>query len=359
MLHYQTIIAGAGPAGCAAAHELASHGKQVLLLDKCEFPRLKPCAGALTQKTINILPFDVTPVVRRVCGEMKISLGEKGKILGGAGPLIAMTVRSEFDHFFVKQCAQRGVDFYPVPRVVAIRREAEQWVVQTNRGAFRAEFLIGADGANSQVRKLLARGKHLRFGVAMETCIPCDRAGEWPMEFDFGAVERGYGWIFPKHDHLNVGLYTLNPTMPAAGEKLAEFIEHKTGRKICGPIHGHRIPWFGRIARFSGEKVCLVGDAAGLIDPFLGEGIFNAVRSGQLAARAILSAGKFNGALDEIREDLAAYDSQTRRFYANIHRGYRRLTRWPLGPALLNGFARGFTVSKIKRNILTCAFASI
>jgi flavin-dependent dehydrogenase len=97
-----------------------------------------------------------------------------------------------------------------------------------------------------------------------------------------------------------------------------------------------------------------------MIDPFLGEGIHNAIRSGQLAARAIIDAGDsphadFDAALDEIRNDLASYDSETRRFYANITRGYRRLTRWPLGKALVKGFSRGWTVHKIKRNFASLA----
>jgi flavin-dependent dehydrogenase len=89
----------------------------------------------------------------------------------------------------------------------------------------------------------------------------------------------------------------------------------------------------------------------------MGEGIYNAIRSGQLAARAIIEAGDsphadFATALEEIRQDLASYDSQTRRFYDNIERGYERITRWPLNKALIKGFSNGWTVSKIKRQLI-------
>ena len=176
----------------------------------------------------------------------------------------------------------------------------------------------------------------LRFGLALETCIPADGLGDGAMEFDFGAVDRGYGWIFPKGDHLNVGLYSLNSTIPQANRKLAEFVAAKTGQNISGAIHGHRIPHDGRRFRQIRSDACLIGDAAGMIDPFLGEGIYNAVRSGQLAAGAILKAdssgnAEFSGASREITLDLASYDSETRRFYADIRRGYRRLAgarRW-------------------------------
>src|ERR1700683_5629917 len=108
---FETIVVGAGPAGCAAAYELAAAGRNVLLLDKCEFPRLKPCAGALTVKTINALPFDVTPVVRRICSELKLSLGEAGRTFSNHRPIAALTVREEFDQFFLNQCIARGVEF--------------------------------------------------------------------------------------------------------------------------------------------------------------------------------------------------------------------------------------------------------
>ncbi|MGA2440811.1 MAG: geranylgeranyl reductase family protein [Tepidisphaeraceae bacterium] len=358
---FDAIVVGAGPAGCAAAYDLAAHGRQVLLLDKCEFPRLKPCAGALTIKTLNALRFDAAPVIRRVCREMKLSLGEAGKILTNDRPIAVMTVREEFDQFCLNQCAARGADFRAAHRLTALARDGEDWIVSTNHGTFRGRFLIGADGANSQVRKLLSRTNPLRFGLALETCVAVDRPGDWPMEFDFAAVDRGYGWVFPKDDHLNVGLYSLNPTIPHAAQKLAAFVAAKTGRTISRPIHGHRIPHDGRRARFAWSNACLIGDAAGLIDPLLGEGIYNAIRSGQLAARAIIhgnGSGRtdFAGEIDEVRRDLASYDSDTRRFYSNIRRGYRRLMRFPVSRVLINGFSLGLPIIRIKRRTLALLF---
>jgi geranylgeranyl reductase family protein len=352
----EVIVIGAGPAGCAAAYDLAAAGRDVLLLDKSEFPRMKPCAGALTTKTIDALPFDVAPVVRRMCSEMKLSMGALSRTLGNTLPIAAMTVRAEFDQLFLQQCIGRGAEFKSNYRLTGLARDADGWIVTTHRGTFRGRFLVGADGANSQVRKLLMPGHPLAIGLALETCISND---DWPdaaMEFDFGAVDRGYGWVFPKDDHLNVGLYSLNPTIPQANRKLAEFVKSKTGREISREIHGHKIPHNGRRMRQPWKDACLIGDAAGMIDPFLGEGIYHAVRSGQLAARAILDAGDqrkadFHRAMKEITLDLASYDSETRRFYSDIRRGYRRLTRTPLGKLLVKGFTMGWTVRQIKRKI--------
>jgi len=352
----ETIIVGAGPAGCAAAYDLAAAGRDVLLLDKSEFPRMKPCAGALTTKTIDALPFDVASVVRRTCSEMRLSLGALSRTLGNTLPIAAMTVRAEFDRMFLKECIARGAEFQSNHRLVGLNRDAEGWIVTTHRGKFRGRFLIGADGANSQVRKLLMPGHPLAMGLALETCISNHGWLDAAMEFDFGAADRGYGWVFPKDDHLNVGLYSLNPTIPHAGRKLAEFVKNKTGREISGQVHGHKIPHNGRRMRHPWKDACLIGDAAGMIDPFLGEGIYHAIRSGQLAARAILDASDrreadFAAAMKEITLDLASYDSETRRFYSDIKRGYRRLTKTPLGKLLVKGFTMGWTVRQIKRKI--------
>jgi geranylgeranyl reductase family protein len=357
---YDAIVVGAGPAGCAAAYDLASAGKRVVLLDKSEFPRLKPCAGALTNKTIRALRFDVSSVVRRMCVGMRLSLHDKTKTLSDGKPIVAMTVRQELDDFVVRSCVDRGVEFRSGHRLMNLTRVGNCWITDTNRGSFRGRFLIGADGANSQARKFLCREQHVRFGVALETRIPVSRASDWDMEFDFAAIDRGYGWVFPKDDHLNVGLYTLNPTSRHANERLRAFAKRKTGRAIDGLIHGHKISYGARSIRYEWRTACLVGDAAGMIDPFLGEGIYNAVRSGQLAAWAIVEAGDspiadFDAWLSEIRGDLASYHAETRRFYANVERGYRRLVRWPLGKALIKGFSDGLTVSRIKRKFVSLA----
>src|SRR4051812_18648445 len=106
------IVIGAGPAGCAAAYDLVSSGLTVLLLDKKSFPRLKPCAGAITIKTLKALRYPILPVIRHVCNDFRVGLKmDRTDLFRSRFPVAAMTVRSEFDAYCLAQCIRRGASF--------------------------------------------------------------------------------------------------------------------------------------------------------------------------------------------------------------------------------------------------------
>lgn len=353
------LIVGAGPAGCAAAYDLAASGMSVLLLDRQSFPRLKPCAGALTMKTIRALRYSVRPIIRQTCRNFRVGLRlERTTVFPSAHPIAAMTVRSEFDEFCLRQTCRMGAQFHRITAISQISRTSSGWALSAGDHDFESRFLIGADGANSQVRKLCGLAvSSLRFGFALETCIPTSQANDYLMEMDYGVVDHGYAWVFPKGDHVNVGLFTLHPTIHQAGEQLAAYCKQKVGLPLTNRIHGHKIPYGGKLFSHAPGGAILVGDAAGLVDPLLGEGIFNAVRSGQLAAAAIREAAagasdRYDQLVKEITYDLASYDFDTRMFYSHIDRGYRHLTLLPIRYALMKGFSLGLTFRSIKRKCL-------
>ena len=347
------IIVGAGPAGCAAAFDLNRSGFDVLLLDKNTFPRLKPCAGAVTIKAIKALRFDITPVVRRVCNDFEVGLRtEKTTKFPSRYPIAAMTVRSELDDFCLHQCLHRGVRFQQIGPLSEIRKDGDYWTVTASSEKFSARFLIGADGANSQVRKLLNLASTVKLGVALEARIPISNGSSFNMRMDYGVVPRGYGWVFPKDDHLNVGLYTLDQKIQRPREKLAAYCRARTGVDFDGVIHGYPIPFNGVKFRHLPNSPMLVGDAAGFIDPLLGEGIYNAIRSGQIAAECVgdLTRGRgdtYGRKIGEITWDLWSYSHHLKKFYANINRGYGHLTMAPIRYMLMNGMALGLTYKQI------------
>lgn len=354
---YDALIVGAGPAGCAAAYDLAAAGRRVLLLDHRRFPRTKPCAGGITVKTIRRLRYSITPVIREVCTD--VVLGKRFELtttLHGRVPLCAMTVRSEFDAYCLERTLERGAEFAVLPHLGNIVERDDHVVVETSDGSLRARYLIGADGANSAVRRLVPGLGPVERGFAVEAQIFTDNPPA-AMEFDFGVVQFGYGWLFPKRDHVNIGLYTNEPTVHLSRARLAEYARAKTGAVELQHVVGHHIGLKGWNAGVVSARVALVGDAAGLVDPLLGEGIHNAVASGQAAAAAIQSSiargfslrASYAHQLKPTLQDLRISYRDAARFYRNLERGYSALTSRVVRSALLKGYASGLTFSSTRR----------
>ena len=116
---------------------------------------------------------------------------------------------------------ERGAEFAVLPHLDNIVERDDQVVVETSDGSLGARYLIGADGANSVVRRLVPGLGPVERGFAIEAHIFTDNPPA--MEFDFGVVQFGYGWLFPKRDHVNIGLYTNEPTVRLSRAGLAEY----------------------------------------------------------------------------------------------------------------------------------------
>jgi geranylgeranyl reductase family protein len=361
---FDVIIVGAGPSGCAAAFDLATAGRRVLLLDRHSFPRVKPCAGALTIKTANILRYRVHPVVRAVASGIHASnnLAETSE-LRSAQPICLMTVRSEFDAFCLAKTCDAGAAFKTVGDIVALEERAHEVLLRTPEGEFRSPFVIGADGANSKVRLLLKDDRWFRRALAIEAHAPLHASAK-PMELDFGIVPRGYGWSFQKGDHLNVGLYTEAHGLKLTRAMLADYLRRKFGDAAYDHFVGHYLGIGGVAYTPQHNRVFLVGDAAGMTDPLSGEGICNAVKSGQAAAAAILQTAiepqrAYAAALAELHEDLQFCERATGKFYAHLKPGFAALRMPGIKRALMNGYALGMTLSVIRKSILTLPFATL
>ena len=166
------LIAGAGPAGCAAAYDLAQAGKHVILLDKRSFPRHKPCACGLTRKTLKALRYSVDPVIERVCNEIVLQSAEAATTepdsrrarstvrVKTRNPICAMAVRERFDAFCLQQTLNAGAEFKKIETILALRElpthiELDIATADGHR-TLTASALIGADGSNGQTRRLSA-----------------------------------------------------------------------------------------------------------------------------------------------------------------------------------------------------------
>lgn len=348
---YDAIVVGAGPAGCAAAYDLSRAGRSVLLVDRRAFPRVKPCAGGLTVKTLRALRYDVRHVVRQVC--TGVVVGARSGARRGLElhrPVVAMTVRAEFDAFCLDRTREAGAEFHVVRRIHEVREEAGGVVLETTDGALRARFLVGADGANSRVRRLVPALGEIARGFALETDVRVEGALP-PLTIDFGEARDGYGWLFPKGDHVNVGLYTASADEAITREALAAYVRRCLGTDALGDVVGHHIGLDGWDRPRRTRRIFLAGDAAGLVDALLGEGIYAAVRSGQAAAAAIeagLRGDDPRRAYDRAVRPLLAEARWIRRFaalcHAHLDGAWRLVTTPRVGLAALSGYADGRTM---------------
>jgi len=221
---FDVAVIGAGPAGTAAAFVLLEKGLKVLLLDKYEFPRKKPCAGGITPKGYHLFPYDISPVIKRECRTIKITPpGSTPFLIQDEKTLCHMTRREELDLFSLRQVMKKGAEFRVIKEIQSICEKADLVEIDAGRDSFKASYLIGADGANSIVRRFAAKDRFWRKQMAIEADVKLGRPEKYPMEFDFSRLKNGYFWIFPKDDHVNIGIYSFGSQAGLQTRQLFEY----------------------------------------------------------------------------------------------------------------------------------------
>ena len=290
---YDVIIVGAGPAGATLGYELAKKGVDVLILEKERLPRYKPCAGGITVKTLKLLDLDISPVTRQTVYGARVTYKNNREFTKWYDkPLIYMVMRDEFDYFLIQRAQEAGAVVADNQRVCQLQATHQGGEVLTTHDTFKAEILVGADGANSIVAKSLGlmKGIELGIGIEAEISVPRERLIKWDslMGLDLGHIPGGYGWIFPKKDHLSIGiggsLCQAKRLKPGYQKVLAS---QDMGDYEITKLRSHFLPVRKNGAAIQQERSLLLGDAAGLVDPLTGEGIYYAIRSAQIAAPII------------------------------------------------------------------------
>ena len=292
MESYDVIVVGSGPAGSTAAYHLGEAGLKVLVIEKQNLPRYKTCGGGVSTRFLKeYFPFSFDPVVSSDVNAISYDMGDFSVTIPVRPGEIGMVMRSELDHHILHHARVALQQGDPVKR---IQENKDQVLVTTRSGKiFHARYLIGADGANSIVAHEVGLRKQREMAAAIEVEANVDpqtlqKFKSRPV-FIFGELPFGYLWIFPKNDHLSVGIAAMHPRRGELQARL-KVVMARYGISIDdAPLHGHPIPVFTRLQAISTKRVFLVGDAAGLADPLSGEGIRYAIKSGRLASQAIIS----------------------------------------------------------------------
>lgn len=298
------VIVGGGPAGSTAAYRLASAGARVVVVDRAVFPRDKPCGGGLTMRAVKVLPFSVDPVVEDRVDRLDLRLRYTDAVQHRFRDTIAlMTQRRRLDHFLLERAAEAGAEVREGVRVRDIETAGGAPVIVLEGGErMTAGIVLGADGANGVSAKALGLGAGPTYGVALEGNAPMtaarERAHRGKVTLEVATVPGGYAWVFPKGDHINVGVGGWSEEGPRLREHLRRAcLHHDVDPAELSEVRGHRMPLrraWGGVAR---GRAAVVGDAAGLIDPLTGDGMFEAFVSSDLASAAALDvlAGRATG----------------------------------------------------------------
>ena len=290
---YDVVIIGAGPAGSTLGYELARKGIDVLILEKESLPRYKPCAGGITVKAAKLLGFDFSPVVRdTVHGVRVVYKNSRAFTKWYDKPLIYMVMRSDFDHLLVQRAREAGAVVMENEKVCQIEANSQGAKVTTTNHTFTAQVLAGADGARSVVAAGAGLMQNIDFGIGMEAeiSVPAEKLLQWDslVGLHLGYIRGGYGWVFPKKDHLSVGAGgPLRQVKRLRSGYQAVLKSYDLENQSVTRLRSHYLPVRKKGMAIQSKRVLLLGDAAGLVDPLTGEGIYHAVKSAQIAAPAI------------------------------------------------------------------------
>jgi geranylgeranyl reductase family protein len=295
-MEYDVIIVGAGPAGSTTARELAKRGLSLVMIDKAEFPRDKPCGGAVSVRCAGLLDVDLTPVIESTITDVFITLKQrrgKGTELLRSSPkaFAYMTQRTRLDALLAEKAVESGAVFRQCESIRSVERRGGHVTVRTSRNAYRGRVLVAADGANGITARMsgLSHPRDYQYGIAMEGNVTPAKGfpAKWKkaIGLDFGGIPGGYSWLFPKGNHLNIGIggyEYIGPRLRSQLKSLVEFYDFDPAG-LWG-VRGHRLPQRRGNFALADGNVMLVGDAAGILDPLTAEGIFAAVHSAQIAA---------------------------------------------------------------------------
>jgi len=323
-------ILGGGPAGAFAAAELASAGLRVQLFDE-KLAWEKPCGGGLTHKAYSQYPFLLdNPTPKKEVRETVLAAPNAGEVSLKLDDPLLIYSRFDLNRLLLERAEHAGTQIEKA-RVLGISRGAFGWQLRTSGGTAEADFCIVATGARNPLREV---GTQLRAEDTMSALgyyVPGNQAR---IDIQFLPHLEGYIWVFPRCGHLSVGICGKGEAAGSLRRRLELYMSQHDISWKGATFYSHLLPsldassWRGN--RVSGDGWMAVGDAAGLVDPITGEGLYYAMRSGDLAAQTIIRDACAPAGLPAAYRELLRHD-----FAADLEFGSRLAKRVFLGRFLL------------------------
>jgi len=328
-MDFDVIIIGSGPAGAMAAIESTKAGLHTAILEKEALPRRKVCAGGLVKRTLQLIPQDLEFPVESRCHTVELQVHNlKQSFKETRENLVTMINRVDFDYALVKYAMNKGasvIDNTAVERLIPHDNHVE--VVSSGK-TYTAAYVVLAEGANARIANNFWNDERVLIpAMESEITLPPEKLDEFKgvARFDFDILPTGYGWVFPKSDHISVGIGSFSQKDNHLPKSFAAYKEtvgldgayeerHKRGFII--PVKPRKPPYMK-------QRMILVGDAAGFADPITAEGFTYALKSGLEAGKALAhgknSAEVFElyhqGIEKEIVQELAIASKLSQSFY--------------------------------------------
>jgi flavin-dependent dehydrogenase len=282
-------VLGGGPSGAFAAERLASAGMRTVLLDE-KLAWEKPCGGGLTFKAYHQYPFlRDNDIPKKIVTETNLAAPRAGDVALTLDQPLLIYSRKDLNGLFLDRAAKAGAAVEQT-HVLGIDRAGAGWQVRTKSGIVKADYCVVATGARNPLREYGTEMTAASSMFALGYYVPGHREG---IDIQFLPELEGYIWVFPRCGHLSVGICGKGEPAASLRKRLEIYmVQHDIPTKGA-TFFSHLLPCLSAPAwksnRVAGDGWLAVGDAAGLVDPVTGEGLYYAIRSADLAVQSLLS----------------------------------------------------------------------
>lgn len=288
---YDVVVVGAGPSGSSFAYNLKKlrPESKILLLDKSEFPRYKPCGGGVSPEVSNYFDFDLTEAIDFICDDVVMEANNQEYCASGQYPLW-MVRREKFDKFLLEKSRAIGVEIITNCEVKEVTNDEYETITHTSCGNFTSTIVILAHGSLGKIAANLGVNLKNKVFAALEYEHYTDKL-DGKLYINLDKVPSGYAWNFPKSDGISIG---AGGSFKQSGNKgnLPNTVKNYTKELGVNEIdkkcwHGHPIEAYSGKKNLVYNRVLLVGEIAGCVDPLTAEGIRPAIKSGYLASNVV------------------------------------------------------------------------